>query len=283
MRRVSIGTELAARASILLCDEPTSALDAVNTRLVVATLRALANSGMLVLASIHQPRLSAYDMFDKLLLLRKGELAYGGHAGHGAVSYFASLGYSLPARANPADFFIELCFGFVASSASPPVRPSHLAALWRARYKALEKQAAEAAPCSGETVGYDAFERYWATHPSLATIDLAAARRTYERSSSTWVDLLAEIRAMPIPPSQLPSAVEQFGLCFARCLLKRLRLRRRYGLQLVSMLLLSLIAGAILGPGVPTDTASTSTGSDPAPSGFGSLDPRRVGSGCPCC
>ena len=28
MRRVSIGTELAARASILLCDEPTSALDA---------------------------------------------------------------------------------------------------------------------------------------------------------------------------------------------------------------------------------------------------------------
>ena len=63
MRRVSIGTELAARASILLCDEPTSALDAVNTRLVVATLRALANSGRLELdrsTLFLRPHLSAY-------------------------------------------------------------------------------------------------------------------------------------------------------------------------------------------------------------------------------
>ena len=38
----------------------------------------LSNSGMLVVCSIHQPRFQAYEMFDTLLLLRKGQLAYGG-------------------------------------------------------------------------------------------------------------------------------------------------------------------------------------------------------------
>ena len=108
VRRVCIGVELAADASILLLDEPTSALDAVNTRLVVGLLRALANAGLLVVASIHQPRLSAYEMFDQLLLLRKGQLVYGGDARQPAVDYFARLGFALPARANPADFFIEV-------------------------------------------------------------------------------------------------------------------------------------------------------------------------------
>lgn len=81
MRRVGIGVELAADPSILLLDEPTSALDAVNTHLVVGLMRSLADSGMVVVASIHQPRFAAYQMFDRLLLLRQGELVYGGEAG----------------------------------------------------------------------------------------------------------------------------------------------------------------------------------------------------------
>ena len=43
MRRVGIGIELVCLPRVLLLDEPTSALDAVNTRLVVQALRALAN------------------------------------------------------------------------------------------------------------------------------------------------------------------------------------------------------------------------------------------------
>ena len=33
----------------------------------------------------------------------------------GAVEYFAKLGYVCPTRVNPADFVIEICFGFVES------------------------------------------------------------------------------------------------------------------------------------------------------------------------
>lgn len=62
MRRVGIGAELVTRPSILMLDEPTSALDAVNTRLVVESLRMLANRGILVVASLHQPRFSVYGM-----------------------------------------------------------------------------------------------------------------------------------------------------------------------------------------------------------------------------
>lgn len=46
-------------------------------------------------------------MLDKLLLLRKGEMIYGGMRGD-AVNYFAQLGYTLPQEANPADFLIEI-------------------------------------------------------------------------------------------------------------------------------------------------------------------------------
>ena len=115
MRRIGIGIELVCDPPIMLLDEPTSALDAVNTRLVVASLKDLARRGVLVIASLHQPRVSVYDMLDRLLLLRKGVLIYGGYRAD-ALHYFSkNLGYSLPEHANPADFFIEIAFGFETS------------------------------------------------------------------------------------------------------------------------------------------------------------------------
>lgn len=65
MRRVGIGIELVCDPPIMLLDEPTSSLDAVNTRLVVSVLKGLAKRGVLVMASIHQPRLAVYEMFDR--------------------------------------------------------------------------------------------------------------------------------------------------------------------------------------------------------------------------
>ena len=114
MRRIGIGMELVCNPPIMLLDEPTSALDAVNTRLVVAALKGLAKQGVLVVASLHQPRHAVYEMLDRLLLLRKGELIYGGPKDD-ALTYFSGLGFNLPRHANPADFFIEVAFGFEAS------------------------------------------------------------------------------------------------------------------------------------------------------------------------
>ena len=114
MRRIGIGIELVCDPPILLLDEPTSALDAVNTRLVVAALKNLANRGVLVVASLHQPRHAVYQMLDKLILLRQGEMIYGGLR-EDSVNYFDKLGFCLPLQANPADFFIEVAFGHEAS------------------------------------------------------------------------------------------------------------------------------------------------------------------------
>ena len=114
MRRVGIGVELVCDPPIMLLDEPTSALDAVNTRLVAAALKNLARRGVLVVASLHQPRHIVYEMLDRLLLLRKGELIFGGMREH-ALRYFEQLGYQLVGH-NPADFFIEVAFGYEFSS-----------------------------------------------------------------------------------------------------------------------------------------------------------------------
>jgi len=107
MRRVGIGAELVTRPSVLMLDEPTSALDAVNTRLVVEALRMLANRGILVVASLHQPRFSVYQMLDRLLILRSGQLIYGG-CRTDALPYLARFGYVPEEGENPADFFIEV-------------------------------------------------------------------------------------------------------------------------------------------------------------------------------
>ena len=121
MRRIGIAIELVCDPPILLLDEPTSALDAVNTRLVVAALKDLTKRGILVVASLHQPRESVFQMLEKLMLLRKGELAFAGRAVD-APAYFEELGYhnktgGPPGHArqlmNPGDFYIEVCFGLI--------------------------------------------------------------------------------------------------------------------------------------------------------------------------
>ena len=112
MRRIGIGIELVGDTPIMLLDEPTSALDAVNTRLVVAALKDLANRGVLVVASLHQPRESVFHMLDILLLLRQGKLAYGGSREDAEV-FFSEMGYRNMQQMNPADYYIEVCFGMV--------------------------------------------------------------------------------------------------------------------------------------------------------------------------
>jgi len=112
MRRIGIGIELVGDTPIMLLDEPTSALDAVNTRLVVAALKDLANRGVLVVASLHQPRESVFHMLDILLLLRQGKLAYGGSREDAEVFFKEMMYHNLP-QMNPADYYIEVCFGMV--------------------------------------------------------------------------------------------------------------------------------------------------------------------------
>lgn len=106
-RRTSIAVQILCDPAVLFLDEPTSGLDAFQSQAVMECMKKLAKSGRLVIAVIHQPRSSIFDMFDKLLLLSEGNTMYYGDAKH-AVDYFKSLKYPCPEDFNPSDFFLDL-------------------------------------------------------------------------------------------------------------------------------------------------------------------------------
>jgi ABC-type multidrug transport system ATPase subunit len=58
---VAIGVQLLSNPSLIFLDEPTSGLDSFQAESVVATLKALANQGRLVMCSIHQPKSSVFQ------------------------------------------------------------------------------------------------------------------------------------------------------------------------------------------------------------------------------
>ncbi|KAI8996798.1 hypothetical protein BDB01DRAFT_768528 [Pilobolus umbonatus] len=107
-RRVSIGKELVTSPSLLFLDEPTSGLDAFNAGVVMECLKKLAKEGKrTIIVSIHQPRSNIFKMFDSLILITKGQMAYLGPIG-ACANYFRDLGYNIPTDYNIADYLIDL-------------------------------------------------------------------------------------------------------------------------------------------------------------------------------
>jgi len=110
-------------------DEPTSGLDSTSTLEVMMVLRSLADTGKTIIATVHQPRIEAFERFDQLLLLTKGgKLAFYGPANPDAGAYFEGK-TTMPRRpgGNPADFVID---------ALDPIEPRHRRqpAEWQADY-----------------------------------------------------------------------------------------------------------------------------------------------------
>mmetsp|Transcript_13283 Transcript_13283/g.25371 ORF Transcript_13283/g.25371 Transcript_13283/m.25371 type:complete len:746 (-) Transcript_13283:283-2520(-) len=112
-KRLSIAVEVAASPSIVFLDEPTSGLDARGALLVMNALKKLCDSGRTVVATIHQPSSSVFDMFDDLLLLKKGgKVVFFGDLGTmsgNLVSYFENLGTSTMNKGeNPATWMLNV-------------------------------------------------------------------------------------------------------------------------------------------------------------------------------
>lgn len=115
-KRVNIGMELVAQPSVLLLDEPTSGLDASTCLDVVQALKAIANTGVNVIAVLHQPRVEILDLFDDLLLLAPGGVtAYAGPTNQ-ALPYFDSQGYVLPPFCNPGIYSLSLSLSQISFS-----------------------------------------------------------------------------------------------------------------------------------------------------------------------
>jgi ABC-type multidrug transport system ATPase subunit len=109
-KRVNIGIELAAAPMAIFLDEPTSGLDATSASSIMRLLKAVSKLGVTVIAIVHQPREKIFYEFDQLLLLASGRSVYSG-ATEGVHSYFESMGFAFPQRANPADTLMDIITG----------------------------------------------------------------------------------------------------------------------------------------------------------------------------
>lgn len=77
-KRLSFAAEVLTNPSLMFCDEPTSGLDSFMALNVVQVLKAMAQNGKTVICTIHQPSSEVYALFDKLLLLAEGRVAFLG-------------------------------------------------------------------------------------------------------------------------------------------------------------------------------------------------------------
>jgi ATP-binding cassette, subfamily G (WHITE), member 2, PDR len=100
--------------------------------------------GSTACVSIYQSPQSAYDMFDKVVVIYEGRQIYFGRTGD-AKQYFVNLGFHCPPRATTPDFLTSMTApherivreGFEGRA---PRTPDEFADLWRnsAEYKALQ-------------------------------------------------------------------------------------------------------------------------------------------------
>ncbi|XP_023931808.1 ATP-binding cassette sub-family G member 8 [Lingula anatina] len=107
-KRVSIATQLLVDPSILLLDEPTSGLDSFTAHHLVETLSTLSKNNRTILLTIHQPRSDIFKLFDLVMILTEGNVAYYGEAAK-MIPYFTKLQYPCPEFTNPCDFYVDLC------------------------------------------------------------------------------------------------------------------------------------------------------------------------------
>ncbi|OMO91565.1 ABC transporter-like protein [Corchorus olitorius] len=129
-KRVNVGLEMVMEPSLLILDEPTSGLDSSSSQLLLRALRREALEGVNICMVVHQPSYTLFRMFDDLILLAKGGLTVY----HGSVKkveeYFSGLGITVPERANPPDYFIDILEGIIKLSPSTGLTTKQLPVRW---------------------------------------------------------------------------------------------------------------------------------------------------------
>ncbi|KAH8427299.1 putative ABC transporter [Aspergillus melleus] len=107
-RRVSVASQLITCPKVLFLDEPTSGLDSTASFEVISYVKKLAvENNLIIIASIHQPSSTTFQLFDKLLLLSGGQTCYFGPVST-VSSHFDSIGLPIPSNTNPAEFLLDI-------------------------------------------------------------------------------------------------------------------------------------------------------------------------------
>nr|GMC61672.1 ABC transporter G family member 6-like [Ipomoea batatas] len=106
-RRVSIGIDIIHDPIILFLDEPTSGLDSTSAFMVVKVLQRIAQSGSIVIMSIHQPSYRIVGLLDRVLFLSRGQTVYSGSPSN-LPHFFSDFGHPIPDSENKTEFALDL-------------------------------------------------------------------------------------------------------------------------------------------------------------------------------
>ncbi|CAD5325866.1 unnamed protein product [Arabidopsis thaliana] len=106
-RRVSIGIDIIHDPIVLFLDEPTSGLDSTNAFMVVQVLKRIAQSGSIVIMSIHQPSARIVELLDRLIILSRGKSVFNGSPAS-LPGFFSDFGRPIPEKENISEFALDL-------------------------------------------------------------------------------------------------------------------------------------------------------------------------------
>ncbi|KXH27118.1 ABC transporter [Colletotrichum nymphaeae SA-01] len=179
-RRVGVASQLITSPKIMFLDEPTSGLDSAASFEVISYLKTVAKrSNLIVIASIHQPSTSTFNLFDKLLLLSAGKTHYFGPVDN-VVPYYESLGMPIPTQVNPAEHVLEMVnTDFVKDKRQAAQRLEAMHGAWEESRPAKELRAAIADAEKNST----AFEDDQAEKkPGLPSLALTLLHRSFIKS-----------------------------------------------------------------------------------------------------
>ena len=115
-KRVCIALGLLTEPRCVFLDEPTSGLDSHISLEVMQSVRKLASEGTTILCTIHQPSQAIYNMFDGLVVLDAGEVAYWGPGKAEAKAHFVRLGFRCDDYDNTAEYILDVVSGGAESS-----------------------------------------------------------------------------------------------------------------------------------------------------------------------
>ncbi|XP_022888618.1 ABC transporter G family member 20-like isoform X2 [Olea europaea var. sylvestris] len=105
-RRVSIGTDIIHDPILLFLDEPTSGLDSTSAYMVVKVLQRIAQSGSIVIMSIHQPSYRILSLLDRLIILSRGHTLFSGSPTT-LPRFFSEYGHPIPANEDMTEFSLD--------------------------------------------------------------------------------------------------------------------------------------------------------------------------------